>query len=235
MRAFVERYDTDVLHAWGMTEMSPLGTFGTRKGTLKHLAHEEWWRLKVKQGRPTFGVEMKITDDEGHELPHDGKAFGRLKIRGPSIARSYYKGDGAGSFDARTGSTRAMSRHWTSTAIWRSPIAPRTSSSRAASGFHRSTRKRGDRLPGRRGSSGDRLAASQMERAAFAGRRQEAQCRNHARRRAAASHRQGRKMVAAGRCRFRRRNSAHRAGKISKLTLREMFKDFALPAAATAS
>ena len=65
MRAFVERYDTDVLHAWGMTEMSPLGTFGTRKGTLKHLAHEDWWRFKVKQGRPPFGVEMKITDDEG--------------------------------------------------------------------------------------------------------------------------------------------------------------------------
>ncbi|MFO0990697.1 MAG: long-chain-fatty-acid--CoA ligase [Hyphomicrobiales bacterium] len=115
MRVFIERYDTDVLHAWGMTESSPLGTFGARKGTLKHLAHEEWWRFKIKQGRPPFGVEMKITDDEGRALPHDGKAFGRLKIRGPAIAKSYFKGDGATSFDAEgwfdTGDVSTVDEH----------------------------------------------------------------------------------------------------------------------------
>jgi fatty-acyl-CoA synthase len=100
MKAFIEKYDTDVVHAWGMTEMSPIGTIGTPKGSLAGADEETWWKIKLKQGRPLFTVDMKITDDEGHGLPHDGKTFGRLKVRGPAVAASYYRGEGAHNFDA---------------------------------------------------------------------------------------------------------------------------------------
>ncbi|MGB7205235.1 MAG: long-chain-fatty-acid--CoA ligase [Anderseniella sp.] len=99
MKAFEDKYDAQVIHAWGMTEMSPLGSLGTRKGGLERLSDDEWWQVKLKQGRPAYSVEMKITDDEGNEMPHDGKSFGRLKVKGPSIARSYAKGEGADVFD----------------------------------------------------------------------------------------------------------------------------------------
>ena len=99
MAAFIQRYDTDVVHAWGMTEMSPIGTIGTRKGSLGNLDTDSWWKIKLKQGRPLFTVEMKITDDAGNELPQDGKTFGRLKVRGPAVAGSYYKGEGTANFD----------------------------------------------------------------------------------------------------------------------------------------
>ncbi|MDP9138145.1 MAG: AMP-binding protein, partial [Pseudomonadota bacterium] len=101
MRRFVEHYDTDVIHAWGMTEMSPLGTLGTATAGTEALAPEEWWKLKLKQGRPPFTVDMKITDEDGRSLPHDGQTFGRLKVKGPAVARAYHKGEGAESFDAQ--------------------------------------------------------------------------------------------------------------------------------------
>jgi fatty-acyl-CoA synthase len=100
MKAFVEDYGCDVIHAWGMTEMSPIGTFSTRSGPVIGLASESWWKLKLKQGRPPFLVDMKITDDGGRSLPHDGATFGRLKVRGPAVAKSYFKSEGAGAFDA---------------------------------------------------------------------------------------------------------------------------------------
>jgi fatty-acyl-CoA synthase len=99
-KAFQDDYGVEVIHAWGMTEMSPLGSVATRAGGLDHLSPSEWWALKLKQGRPAYLVEMKISDDEGRELPRDGKTFGRLKVRGPAVARAYYKGEGASSFDA---------------------------------------------------------------------------------------------------------------------------------------
>jgi acyl-CoA synthetase (AMP-forming)/AMP-acid ligase II len=99
MRAFIERFDTDVIHAWGMTEMSPLGTLGTLKPAAQALDEAGRWRQKLKQGRPMYGVEMRIADDEDRPLPHDGKTFGRLKVKGPAIARAYYKGEGAAAFD----------------------------------------------------------------------------------------------------------------------------------------
>ena len=100
MKAFVDVYGADVIHAWGMTEMSPIGSLSVQSAAASELPPEERWALKLKQGRPPFMVDMKITDDEGHSLPHDGKTFGRLKVRGPSVARSYYKGEGLSAFDA---------------------------------------------------------------------------------------------------------------------------------------
>ncbi|MDQ0317344.1 long-chain-fatty-acid--CoA ligase [Amorphus orientalis] len=92
--AFQERYGVDVLHAWGMTEMSPLGSVCSIKPAVAHLTGAEKLDLQETQGHPPITVEMKITDDAGNRQPWDGKTFGRLKVRGPAVARSYYKGAG---------------------------------------------------------------------------------------------------------------------------------------------
>ena len=97
---FEKKYGIEVIHAWGMTEMSPLGTVGTLTAKTADLPYEQKLDYKVRQGRPPFGVEMKIVDGEGRELPRDGKAMGRLKVRGPAVAKAYYRGDGAQAFDA---------------------------------------------------------------------------------------------------------------------------------------
>jgi fatty-acyl-CoA synthase len=83
-----------VLHAWGMTEMSPLGTLSTLKG--KHLVAPEADQLALmeKQGRAIFGVEMKVVDDAGRDLPWDGKSTGNLLVRGPWIISRYFKDAG---------------------------------------------------------------------------------------------------------------------------------------------
>jgi fatty-acyl-CoA synthase len=99
-QAFQDRYDVQVIHAWGMTEMSPLGTLGSMKPEYADLTGEAKLDIQVKQGHPPFGVEMKITDDAGKEMPWDGKTFGRLKVRGPAVARSYFKGEGGEILDA---------------------------------------------------------------------------------------------------------------------------------------
>ena len=93
-KAFQDDYDTHVIHAWGMTEMSPLGTLGSIKPEYAGLVGEEKLDIQVKQGHAPFGVDMKITDDNNKELPWDGKTFGRLKVRGPAVAREYFKGEG---------------------------------------------------------------------------------------------------------------------------------------------
>ena len=102
-RAMTEKfqnvYGVDVVHAWGMTEMSPLGSLGSIKPQYQNLSGSEKLDLQEKQGYAPFGVEMKITDDENVEHPWDGETFGRLKVRGPAIAKAYYGGDGAEQFD----------------------------------------------------------------------------------------------------------------------------------------
>jgi acyl-CoA synthetase (AMP-forming)/AMP-acid ligase II len=100
MKAFVETYDVDVIHGWGMTEMSPLGTLGVKSARAATLPEAGWWKVKLKQGRPPFMVDLKITDDENRPLPHDGKTFGRLKVEGPAVAKAYYKDEGGAEFDA---------------------------------------------------------------------------------------------------------------------------------------
>ncbi|TFZ08204.1 3-(methylthio)propionyl-CoA ligase [Ramlibacter humi] len=94
IHAFSEDYGVDVLHAWGMTEMSPLGTLCTLKN--KHLAMspDEQMKIRLKQGRAIYGVDMKIVGDDGQEKPWDGKAYGDLYVKGPWIVREYFKGEG---------------------------------------------------------------------------------------------------------------------------------------------
>ena len=83
-----------------MTELSPLGTIGSFKSGMENMTFDQQMDIKVKQGRAPFGVEMKITDDEGNELPRDGKAFGHLMVKGPFIVGEYIKGDGGQILDA---------------------------------------------------------------------------------------------------------------------------------------
>ena len=97
-RSMIETFEKDhgvtVIHAWGMTEMSPLGTTGHLKGHMLDLPYEQQMHYKAKQGRGICGVEMRIVDDAGKELPRDGKAFGHLMVRGPWITSGYFKGEG---------------------------------------------------------------------------------------------------------------------------------------------
>jgi fatty-acyl-CoA synthase len=94
IRDFQDGFGVQVLHAWGMTEMSPLGTAGTLKAKQEKLGKDERYALQGKQGRAIFGVDMRIVDESGAELPWDGKAFGDLQVRGPWVIGGYFKGEG---------------------------------------------------------------------------------------------------------------------------------------------
>ena len=113
-KTFQDVYGVEVIHAWGMTEMSPLGTACTLKPEYAGLGGDARLDIQQKQGQSPFMVEMKITDDAGKRLPWDGKTFGRLKVRGPAVARAYYKEDDTildeeGFFD--TGDVSTIDRH----------------------------------------------------------------------------------------------------------------------------
>ena len=103
-RSMIESFDAlhgvRVLQLWGMTEMSPLGTVGAPTPEVWAMTYDQQLKYRVKQGRGLFGVEMKTVDDDGVELPRDGKAFGRLLVRGPWTVGSYFKGDGGEVLDA---------------------------------------------------------------------------------------------------------------------------------------
>jgi len=94
MEAFEQKYGVHVLHAWGMTEMSPLGTVCTLKPKHLTMPVPERMAVQAKQGRAIFGVDLKIIDAEGKELPRDGKASGELLVKGPWIVSQYFKGEG---------------------------------------------------------------------------------------------------------------------------------------------
>jgi fatty-acyl-CoA synthase len=114
-KAFQDVYGVEVIHAWGMTEMSPLGTVCTLKPEYAGLTGEERLDVQQKQGHAPFGIEMKITDDSDRVMPWDGKTFGRLKVRGPAIAKAYFKGEGGDILDAEgffdTGDVATIDRY----------------------------------------------------------------------------------------------------------------------------
>lgn len=99
IQTFQDVYGVEVKHAWGMTEMSPIGSIGGLKPEYSGLEGAARLDVQEKQGYAPFGVEMKVTDDENNDLPWDGKKFGRLKVRGPAISSAYYGGAGADQFD----------------------------------------------------------------------------------------------------------------------------------------
>ncbi len=94
IHSFRHDYGVEVLHAWGMTELSPLGTLCTLKNKHNLLSEDAQNAIRQKQGRAIFGVEMKIVDEQGAELPWDGKTFGDLLVKGPWIVKEYFKGEG---------------------------------------------------------------------------------------------------------------------------------------------
>ena len=100
----------DVIHGWGMTELNPVGVFSRPLPFMGELNFEQRMEIRCKQGRPPFGLEIKIVDDEGNSLPHDGVAFGKLMVRGPWVVERYYKAkesalDNEGWFDTGDVST----------------------------------------------------------------------------------------------------------------------------------
>lgn len=94
VRAFHDKFGIDVIQGWGMTETSPLATVSVPTPEIAALPFERQVSYKLKQGRLLCGLELKLVDDEGRPLPYDGKTFGRLMIKGPTIARAYYGGEG---------------------------------------------------------------------------------------------------------------------------------------------
>lgn len=95
MIEFFETRDVNVCHAWGMTEMSPVGTTGNLPARLNDLPLDERLALKSRQGRRVFGVDLKIVDEDGTRLPHDGVANGELYVRGNTITSGYFNNDDA--------------------------------------------------------------------------------------------------------------------------------------------
>ncbi len=94
VRAFRDDYGVSVTHAWGMTETSPLGTLATPTGAIAKMDPEAQLRFTLKQGRPPVGIELKLVNDAGERLPHDGMTFGRLMVKGAFVVGEYFKGEG---------------------------------------------------------------------------------------------------------------------------------------------
>ncbi len=94
MQTLRDDFGIRVMHGWGMTEMSPVGTIGAPKAKHRNLSRDEQFALALKQGRPLYGVEMKVVDAEGNELPRDGKSAGNILVKGPWVLREYFKNDG---------------------------------------------------------------------------------------------------------------------------------------------
>ena len=93
LQEFDEVHDVNVIHAWGMTEMSPLGTTNVPTLEMQDMSKEEKYAIQLKQGKPIYGVELKVVDDTGKDLPHDGESQGHLLVRGPWILQKYFKAE----------------------------------------------------------------------------------------------------------------------------------------------
>jgi 3-(methylthio)propionyl---CoA ligase len=95
IETFEREHGVEVLHGWGMTEMSPVGSLGSLNPTLARLPVEQRYRIKQKQGHAIWGVEFKIVDEQSRRLPHDGRSAGVLFVRGPWVASAYFRDDEA--------------------------------------------------------------------------------------------------------------------------------------------
>jgi len=94
IRAFHDGYGIEVVQGWGMTETSPIGTLSNLTPELLELPYDEQMKWRIKQGVPPLGVELSLKNYAGQEMPHDGHTYGRLMVRGPTIAGAYFKGEG---------------------------------------------------------------------------------------------------------------------------------------------
>ncbi len=115
VRRFRDDYGVDVTHAWGMTETSPLGTQATPNAAIAAMSEEDQLRFKLKQGRPPLGIDLKLVNDEGERLPHDGSTFGKLMVKGPFVVGEYFRGDGGEILDGEgyfdTGDVATLDEH----------------------------------------------------------------------------------------------------------------------------
>lgn len=93
IRGFHDDFGVEVTHAWGMTETSPIGTIANLPPEIVDLPYDEQMKHRLKQGVPPLGIELKLKDEAGVELPHDGTTFGRLMVKGPTISKGYFKDD----------------------------------------------------------------------------------------------------------------------------------------------
>ncbi len=115
IRAFHDEFGVEVLQGWGMTETSPIGTLSNLPPELAALPYDEGMKWRIKQGVPPLGVELKLKNYAGQQMPHDGTTYGRLMVRGPTIAGGYFKGEGGeildneGFFD--TGDVATVDEH----------------------------------------------------------------------------------------------------------------------------
>ena len=93
IKAFQEKHNAFLLHGWGMTEMSPLGTLNNHTSEMDEMSLEDRYELQTSQGRSIFGCSMKIVNEGGDTLPNDGKTYGRLMVKGPGIIERYFKAE----------------------------------------------------------------------------------------------------------------------------------------------
>jgi fatty-acyl-CoA synthase len=100
LRAFNEELGVEIRHAWGMAETSPLGTVCTLKTKHLKLSEDEQFAVTTKRGRAIFGIDLEIVDDAGRPLPHDGRTFGDLLVRGPFVVADYFRAENQGQLTA---------------------------------------------------------------------------------------------------------------------------------------
>ena len=90
IEVFDKKFDATMMHAWGMTEMSPIGTLARLKSYMREWSEDDQYTVRAKQGYPVAGVDLRIVNDEGVEQPWDGTSMGEIQVRGPWILKSYY-------------------------------------------------------------------------------------------------------------------------------------------------
>ncbi|QYC10891.1 long-chain-fatty-acid--CoA ligase [Brevundimonas nasdae] len=95
IRAFNDEFGIEVLQGWGMTETSPIGTLSNMTPETANMPYDEQIKYRIKQGTPPLGVELELKSDAGQILPHDGRTYGHLLVKGPTVARAYFRQDDA--------------------------------------------------------------------------------------------------------------------------------------------